>query len=126
MFLANYVPKCQMSSGPFGPIFCMEALIMLFKKNYGTTMKIVTTSGLRKIQLFLILKELRVHGCICFVIHWTKVPLKLMDHLNCIGDTELYQRDTETHGVVRCVFNYSKGYPFQILQSKLNHEYMRK
>ena len=21
MFLANYVPKCQMSSGPYGPIF---------------------------------------------------------------------------------------------------------
>ena len=21
VFLANYVPKCQMSSGPFGPIF---------------------------------------------------------------------------------------------------------
>ena len=23
MFLANYVPKCQMSSGPYGPIFVL-------------------------------------------------------------------------------------------------------
>ena len=35
VFLANYVPKCQMSSGPYGPIFIKTIFSIKWKMGSG-------------------------------------------------------------------------------------------
>ena len=54
MLLANYVPKCQMSSGPHGPIFTLTrqfAIKLVLSKKYWPDMSWVQSLG-GKILIF--------------------------------------------------------------------------
>ena len=83
-FLANYVPKCQMGSGPFGPIFIqmyniitciiqrgatdkntvfVEPLLNICKVDRGVHTEIYPT--FRLIPIFFIEKKNGVVSCIC-------------------------------------------------------------